>query len=82
MERNISEQELIVIVIKASMNKIEKKLSSLENESNTQQKTNMELFENYGDQKTVVGKNVWTSVNTVSTRFVGIAMCISGAIQK
>lgn len=82
LERKLSEQDVILKAMTASVKNLEKTVSSLEEENRLLKKTNEELTATYGGQKTVVGKSVEKLVKSVPTRFVGMAMCISRAIPK
>lgn len=46
------------------------------------EETNEELIRQYGEQITVLGKSLGELLKSISTRFVGLAMCTNSAIPK
>lgn len=82
LERKVSEQELIIKAITASVQQLENRIGKLESDSKLLQKTNDEIMESYGKQAAVEGKVEDRLVKSVSRRFVGVAISISNVIPK
>lgn len=57
-------------------------MCSLRIENRILQKTSDEHIRKYGEQKKVVERSVGKLVKSIETRFSGVGMCISRAIQS
>lgn len=82
LERKLSEQEVIVEVMVASVKQPEKKVSSMENKKILLQKRKQLLMGTYGRQNIVIRTSVEKLIKTVPTRFIERSMRISRAISK
>lgn len=58
LERNFSEQEVTVEVVKASRNQLRTKVNVLQNQNRLPQNTNETLMKRYSEQKAVVGNTL------------------------
>lgn len=80
-KQKLSEQNDILKAMTASLKQLEKKLSSVMEEKRLLEKTNKRLMRMYGAQNTVMGR-VGKLIKSVSTCFLGMAMCINKAPTK
>lgn len=82
LEKKVSEQEVIIKVMTASVQQPEKRIGKLESDTKLLQKTIEKLMESYGKRTAVEGKVGDRLVKSVGNRFVGVAICISNGIPK
>lgn len=71
LERNVSEQEVIIKAMAGSVKQLERKVISLHKEISLLQKTIEEVFGSSGKEKTVAKRRIEKVLKSVPTRFVG-----------
>lgn len=82
IEQKLSEKSVIKKATTTSVRRLKTKLSLRQNASRPLQKSNERMMRRYGEQKMVVGRCIQNLVECVTTRSIGMPMCISTAILK